>query len=130
MIDFIGRVPQLQIRYLERESEIFILNSIYEGLPHTVLSSFSAELPVIATNIPGTDEAVYDGETGLLVPPNNPRKLAEAIEKLFNDKKLQEKLINGAEKILQEKFSWNVHLNTLLGIFHSIAKHSTASTFR
>jgi len=130
MIDFIGRVPQIQIRYLERESEIFILNSIYEGLPHTVLSSFSAELPVIATNIPGTDEAVYDGETGLLVPPNNPRKLAEAIEKLFNDKKLQEKLINGAEKILQEKFSWNVHLNTLLGIFHSIAKHSTASTFR
>lgn len=120
MVDFVGRVSQAQTRYLKRESEIYILNSIYEGLPHTMLSSFSAEIPVIATNIPGTDEVVYDGETGLLVPPNNPQKLAETIEKLLDNKELRNKLIIGAEKILREKFSWNTHINTLLGIFHSV----------
>ncbi|MBI2627911.1 MAG: glycosyltransferase family 4 protein [Candidatus Niyogibacteria bacterium] len=120
MVNFIGRVSQTQTRYLRRESEIYILNSVYEGLPHTVLSSFSAGIPVIATNIPGTDEAVYDGVTGLLVPPNNPQKLAETIEKLLGNKELQNKLITGAEKILQEKFSWDAHLNTLLGIFYSV----------
>lgn len=118
-INFIGRVSQIQIRHLERESEISILNSIYEGLPHTVLSSFSAKIPVIATNIPGTDETVYDGETGLLAPPNNPQKLAQAIEKLLDNKELQNKLISGAEKLLQEKFSWDAHINTLLIIFRS-----------
>jgi glycosyltransferase involved in cell wall biosynthesis len=120
IVDFIGRVSQNQTRHLRRESEIYILNSIYEGLPHTVLSSFSAEIPVIATNIPGTDEAVVDGKTGLLVPPNNPRKLAEAIEKIIDNEELQKKLIAGAEKFLRERFSWETHIRTLLEIFQSV----------
>lgn len=120
IIDFIGKISQPQIRRLKRESEIFILNSVYEGLPHTALSSFSAGIPVIATNIPGTDETVYDGETGLLVPPNNPQKLAETIEKLLDNEELQKKLTSGAEKLLKQRFSWDAHIQTLLKIFHSV----------
>ncbi|MBI5045400.1 MAG: glycosyltransferase family 4 protein [Candidatus Niyogibacteria bacterium] len=120
MVNFIGNVSHAQTRHLRKESEIYILNSLYEGLPHTILASFSAEIPVIATNVPGTDEAVYDGETGILVPPSNPQKLAEAIEKLLDDHELQNKITSGATKLLREKFSWDAHIKTLLEIFHSI----------
>lgn len=119
-VRFVGKVSRAQTRYLREESEIYILNSLYEGLPHTVLSSFSAGIPVIATDIPGTNEAVYDGTTGLLVPHNDSQKLAAAIEKLLGDKMLQQKLVDGATKLLQEKFSWEAHINSLLRIFHSV----------
>lgn len=122
---FTGKVPRTETRNLRNQSEIFILNSTYEGLPHTVLSSFSASIPVIATNIPGTNEAVYDGETGLLVPPHQPKLLATAIKRLLADATLQKKLVANGYKILQEKFSWKNHVQSLTKLLESVLSEPT-----
>ena len=97
-----------------------MLNSTYEGLPHTALTSFAAGIPIVATNIPGTDEAVYDEKSGLLVPAGDDAALARAIERLFEDAPLRAQLIAGGKQILEEKFSWSTHLATLLSLCESV----------
>jgi len=97
-----------------------VLNSTYEGLPHTALTSFAAGIPIVATSIPGTDEAVYDEKSGLLVPAGDDAALAQAIERLFIDAELRAKLIAGGKQILEEKFSWSAHIETLLALCESV----------
>jgi glycosyltransferase involved in cell wall biosynthesis len=110
---FLGRVSRAETWKLRNDSEIYVLNSLYEGLPHTVLTSFAAKIPVIATNIMGTSEAVYNEKTGLLVEPGDYKGLASAIKLLLGDTALQQKLVGGGSKLLEEKFSWASHLQTL-----------------
>jgi glycosyltransferase involved in cell wall biosynthesis len=119
-ITFTGNVSRSETWYTRKCSAVYILNSIYEGLPHTALTSFAAGIPIIATDIDGTNEAVYHEQTGLLVPPQNPQALASAIARLFEDIPLQERLVAGGNVLLHEKFSWEAHLETLGSIFQSV----------
>lgn len=117
---FLGNVSRAETWQLRKNSEVYVLNSTYEGLPHTVLTSFAAEIPMVATNIPGTNEAVYHEKTGLLVEAGDDEALASAIERLFTDKNLAQELVEGGTKLLKEKFSWDAHTKTLLEIFKSV----------
>jgi glycosyltransferase involved in cell wall biosynthesis len=119
-VTFLGKISRAETWQLRKNSEVYVLNSTYEGLPHTVLTSFAAEIPTVATNIPGTNEAVYNGETGLLVPTGDDEALAASITKLFDDKNLQQTLVANARKLLQTKFSWEAHLKTLNSFFQSV----------
>jgi glycosyltransferase involved in cell wall biosynthesis len=122
-ITFTGRVSRAETWHLRKSSEVYVLNSTYEGLPHTALTSFAAGIPMVATDIPGTNEAVYHEKSGLLVPPGNPQALADAVARLFNDPALEAQLVAGAKKILEEKFSWDAHLKALFGFFESVRTH-------
>ncbi|MCS5696345.1 glycosyltransferase family 4 protein [Desulfofundulus thermocisternus] len=72
--------------------DVFVLPSITEGLPLTVLEAMAAGKPVVATRVGGLPEIVLDGETGLLVPPQDPRALAQAIEHLLLKRKEAEEM--------------------------------------
>jgi glycosyltransferase involved in cell wall biosynthesis len=119
-VTFLGRISQAQARDLQAASAIHVLNSTYEGLPYEVLNAFRVGTPVVATDIPGTREAVINEKTGLLVPPGDEATLAVAIERLFIDQKLGAQLAAGGLEILKTKFSWNQHTQTLLAIFASL----------
>lgn len=119
-VSFLGRVSREETYRLRKVSEIYVLNSTYEGLPHTALTSFQAKIPMIATNTPGTNEAVYDNVSGLLTEVNNPEMLAEKIDLLLSDKDLQKKIVEGGTKILKEKFSWESHLKNLEVFFDKL----------
>lgn len=119
-ITFTGRVSRAETWHLRKSSEVYVLNSTYEGLPHTALTSFAARIPMVATNIPGTNEAVYNEVSGLLVPAGDDQALADAIARLFDDPALRARLVEGAERVLNEKFSWDAHLKVLLGFFESV----------
>ncbi len=67
------------------QADAFVLSSRSEGLPMTVLEAMGAGLPVVATAVGGNCEAVVAGETGLLVPPGDPRALADALLALLGD---------------------------------------------
>ncbi len=121
-VKFLGRVSRDETYKIRKESAVYILNSTYEGLPHTALTSFQANIPIIATNIAGTNEAVYDNESGLLIPPNDPDALARAVTRLFEDKRLAENLIQGGQKILNKKFTWETHIENLKGFFNKVSR--------
>ena len=120
-VKFTGNVSRTETWHTRKSSAAYILNSTYEGLPHTALTSFAAETPIVATDIPGTNEAVYHEKSGLLVPPENPQALADAIERIFTEPELSHTLVAGGRQILAEKFSWEAHLTSLYNLLKSVA---------
>ncbi|MFH1968252.1 MAG: glycosyltransferase [bacterium] len=82
---------------------IFVLPSHREGLGISLLEAQAMEKPVVATDIRGCREAVDNGKTGILVPPKNPQKLAEAIIYLLSNlEEMEEMGKKGKEKIVKE----------------------------
>ena len=73
-------------------ADIFVLSSTSEGLPLSILEAMVAGLPVVASSVGGVPEAVEEGETGLLVPPRDPVRLAAALERLLVDPALRRRL--------------------------------------
>jgi len=76
-IHFLGQ--RMDIAALYRHMELFVLPSRWEGLPTVLLESMAAGVPIIATDIPGTDELISDKQSGWLVPAGQPQLLANAI---------------------------------------------------
>ena len=72
--------------------DVFVLPSRYEGLPLVVLEAMLAGLPVVASDVGSVAEAVVDGETGLLVRPDDPAAFAQAVGRLLADVDLRRRL--------------------------------------
>jgi glycosyltransferase involved in cell wall biosynthesis len=78
-------------------ADLFVLSSRWEGFGHVIVEAMAAGLPVIATDCPyGPGEILCDGETGLLVPPENPHALGAAINRVLSDSELGAKLRKNA----------------------------------
>lgn len=85
-----------------RESDLFAMSSVTEGFPRVILEAMARGLPVVATDIVGIPDLVRHGETGLLVPPRNPRALADAIIRVVEDGNLRRRLIAGGYEIARQ----------------------------
>ncbi|MDB5194422.1 MAG: hypothetical protein JWN50_436 [Parcubacteria group bacterium] len=119
-VSLLGKISRAETWQLRKNSEVYVLNSTYEGLPHTVLTSFAAEIPTVATDIPGTNEAVYNENTGLLVPAEDPEAVAKAVERYFENPALAKRMVENGSKLLRSKFSWDTHLENLESFFQSV----------
>jgi glycosyltransferase involved in cell wall biosynthesis len=104
-IFFLGQVKKQQVRWLFENSDLFILNSSYEGLPHVVLEAMATKTPVIATNIGGTPEVVMDKKTGLLVKYNDNNQLLSSINSIFNNQDQTNQMVKNAYQLIKENFS-------------------------
>ena len=85
---FLGNVPHAKIPRYVRASDVFVLNSRYEGLSHTLLEVLLLDTPMIASNVCGNPEVVEHEKNGLLVDPHDPEALARAIQRLLDDPEL------------------------------------------
>jgi glycosyltransferase involved in cell wall biosynthesis len=83
VVEFPGEVRD--VPKLLRKASMFVLPSITEGLPLTVLEAMASGLPVVATAVGGVPEAVEDGVTGALVPSGEPIALADAVLHVCSD---------------------------------------------
>lgn len=105
---FLGFVTHTELIRHYQTDTIYVLPSYYEGLPTTVLEAMACGMPVVATNIPGTDEAIADGKNGVLVPPREPKRLAEAILRLLDDEELRTGLGANARKHIVNNYDWGI----------------------
>lgn len=85
--------------------DIGVLCSHQEGFSNAVLEGMASGLPMIVTDVGGNAEAVIDGECGIVVPPHDPPRLAEAIVRLANDPSLRAQLGNAGRRRMAEHFA-------------------------
>ncbi|MGE0453605.1 MAG: glycosyltransferase family 4 protein [Vicinamibacteria bacterium] len=81
-VRFVGRVPPSAIAELYDAHDVFLNSSVIDNQPLSILEAFACGLPVVTTATGGIASMVRDGETGLLVPPDDPVALAAAVERL------------------------------------------------
>src|SRR5439155_3818924 len=83
---------------------VSVLPSHSEGLSNTLLESMAAGVPVVATRVGGTPEAIEDGVTGLLVPPQDPDALADAIGHLLSDRRVAARMAADGQRSVRDRF--------------------------
>ena len=86
-----GQLAKKELAEYFRRARIFVLNTQYEGLPHSVLEAMACGVPVITTNIGGNSEVIKDGFNGFLVPYNDKGTFKKTILTLWNDENLRKK---------------------------------------
>ncbi len=77
-------------------TDLFVLSSRYEGLPLALMEAMAAGCPVVATNVGGVGEVVADESVGYLVPPADPPRLAEAINRIVGDPQMRRAMASAA----------------------------------
>ena len=105
-ITWLGHVTD--IASVWARSHIAVLPSRREGLPLSLLEASACGRPMIATDVPGCREVVVHGETGLLVPLDEPAFLADAIEQLVGDVALRQRLGTAARMRAETVFSTKI----------------------
>lgn len=105
-----GVMDQDSIKEWYRKATIFALPCIVtedgdrDGIPNVLVEAAASGTPIVTTNVSGISELITDEETGLLVEPNDPKKLARAIERLLNSPELCERLRHQARQVVEERF--------------------------
>ncbi len=89
---------------LLRAMDVFVLPSLSEGLPLSILEALALEKPVVATNVGGIPEIVDDGVSGYLVPPADSRQLADRISEALADSETATALAKAGRKKVQRAF--------------------------
>lgn len=118
-----GALPQAEVLATYRSSDLFVLpcrvaaNGDRDGLPNVLVESQSQMLACISTPVSAIPELIIDGETGRLVPPNDPATLAAAISDLGGNPTERQRLaLAGAERVHAE-FEMGAGLKKLAGLF-------------
>lgn len=102
--------------------KIFVLPSLWEGLPQVVIEALAASCPVIATNVDGTPEIITHKKDGWLVPPENVEELSKAIELLLSDEELRKELAENGFKTARDKFSVEAMVRNYNNLYQSYLK--------
>ena len=101
--------------------DVFVLSSRLEGLGSSIMDAMASRLPVVATEVGGIPEVVVKNETGLLVPPYDPERLAEAIIQLYHDRGLAARLGKRGYEVVHERFSAEAMARRIIAVYERIA---------
>ncbi len=107
LVVFSGHVPKERVSHELRRARVFVLNSSYEGLPHVVLEAKAAGVPVIATAVGGTPEAIRDGWDGALVDHDDIHSLEKTLMSLLSDHSLRTKYVDNSLARMVSEFSFD-----------------------
>ena len=114
-----------------READLFVLaakitrDGDRDGLPNVLMEAQSQGLACVATRLPGIAELIEDGATGILVPPGDPRALAEALAALIRDPARRARLAAAGEARVRRDFDMQRGIDRLAALFGLPAEAST-----
>ena len=115
---FLGNLKEDMLPAVYNCADVFALPSIQEGQGIVLLEAQASAKPVVAFDIGGVNEAVRNGETGLLVKLGSTDKLADAMMKLLSDKALREKMGANGRRFVAENFTWDICAQKMLNVYH------------
>lgn len=102
-------------------SDVFVLPSYREGLPRSIIEAMAMEKPIIASNIRGCREEVFEDVNGILVEKESTESLYDAMNRLYNDKSLVQKMGKESRKIATELFNEEKVLEKQIKLFERLS---------
>lgn len=118
---FTGRLNHEETLALLKRADVFILNSRYEGLPHTVIEAMAYQCPVIATGLEGTIEVIEDGQNGITIEPGNTSQLSGKLLFILGNEAIKKEMVAEAYETVKRKFTWDSTLGQLEQILNMVA---------
>ena len=100
--------------------DIFLLSSLREGLPNSILEAMALGLPVVTTDVAGAKELVVDGETGFVVPQKDPEKLAKAVLAILANKKIRRRMSQAGRGRVESEFSFPLRLKRVEDLYDHV----------
>ena len=119
---FLGGACDLQ-RHLTG-ADIFVLPSRSEGFSNAIIEAMAAGLPVVATGVGGNAEAVEDGISGLIVPPEDPDALTKALAKLLADPARAKAMGKAGREIVAKKFTIEAMMSHIASTYRRLLEES------
>jgi colanic acid/amylovoran biosynthesis glycosyltransferase len=107
-----------------RSAHALLHSSLSEGLPVVVLEAMACELPVVATDCGGVREAVRDGVEGFVLPPREPARAAAALERLWQEPELRERMGKAGRARVLSNFTLEGHLDAMEGLYAEVTRTS------
>ena len=115
--------PWKEAMTIMKSSCVVVVPSRMESLPTTIKEAFFLKIPVVATNVGGIPELVKNNETGLLVPANNPQKLAESVNKLLENKQNANQLAKSGYEFIIKNMTWDVILPKYIEFYENLLRN-------
>lgn len=120
-VTFQGFVPWERLVEVMHRSDVFIFSSIWdEPFAITPLQAMGCGLPVVAARAGGTAEGFVDGETALLVPPNDAEAMADAVARLVRDDSLRKRLRENGIREARERWSFDAYVERLVDFYRRV----------
>ena len=119
-IRYLGALEQTELVEWYQRASLFILPSFAEGLPVTILEALACETPVIATPVGGIPEIIQNYKTGILVPRNDCKKLAKAIQYLLENRDARSRMGQEGRKHVVKSYSLKSACKKLCAIYEQL----------
>jgi len=120
-VKFTGKVSYEQLVSLYSRKTILVMSSLFEGFGLPAVEAMSCQTPVVVTTS-GSLKEVVSPDCGILVPPQDPVAMKDAVMKLLKNKKMREKMGKNGRKWAVENFSWPVAAKNTLEVYKDVIK--------
>jgi glycosyltransferase involved in cell wall biosynthesis len=126
-VNFLGNIPNHELPEILNQHEMFILPSLWEGMPKTLLEAMACGLPVIGTRVSGIQEVIDDGENGILCNTDS-ASIKQAITRLMEDEELKKRLGENARKTIEEDYSLTKLVDKELELYTKLFSQESNNT--
>ena len=119
LIAFLGRRGQDTLPYYYSAADAVVMPSHYESFGMVALEAMACGTPVVASQVGGLAFLIEDGETGYTVPADDPRALADQLERIITSPDLRERLAVQAEEIAQG-YGWEKIAARVVDLYRNV----------
>lgn len=119
-VEFVGRRGRDTLKYYYSAADVFVTTPWYEPFGITPVEAMACGTPVVGSNVGGIKFTVRDGETGYLVPPNDPSALAERIAHLYRHPKLRAVFRQRSIRRANDLFTWRKVLSQVEALYQDV----------
>ena len=103
----------------------FVLPSRWEGMPNALLEAMSCGLPCVATRVSGSEDIIVDGVNGLLVQPEQPEELAQALRRIIEDSQLAQRLAEEARTTVLRDYQLTTIITRCVEVYRRVLKDTS-----
>lgn len=119
VVTFTGRVDNVGMAFLYRSADVMVNPSLADNMPISVLEALASGVPVVSTDVGGVPYLVEHGKTALLVPPQDPSAMADAILALLNEPARARKISEAGKESVQQ-YTWPRVRDRLLRVYEQV----------